>query len=140
MGRGDMRITADTNILVRVIVRDDIPQAQKALRILAAADAVFIPLPCLCEFVWVLDKTYGLSRESTGSAIRGIVERANVATDVGAVDAGLRVLGSGGDFADGVMAAAGTAMGAEAFVSFDREAVARVAAIGLNARNAREFA
>ena len=40
------------------------------------------------------------------------------------------MLDAGGDFADGVMAYEGRRMGAETFVSFDRKAVALLAAQG----------
>lgn len=130
-----MRITADTNILVRVIVRDDIAQAQTALHVLEAADTVFITLPCLCEFVWVLESTYGLPRDEIALSVRAIVERSNVSTDLAAVPTGLRLLDAGGDFADGIIAAAGAAMGGDTFVSFDRNAVARIGAIGLSAQH-----
>ena len=128
-----MKITADTNLLVRVIVRDEVSQAHSALRILAGSDAVVLPLPCLCEFVWVLTRTYSLSSAEVAAALRAITQRANVMTDTHAVDAGLRVLESGGDFADGVIAWMGASMGAEDFVSFDGKAVDRIKAIGLPA-------
>ncbi|MCR5858496.1 type II toxin-antitoxin system VapC family toxin [Mesorhizobium sp. J428] len=126
-----MRITADTNILVRVIVLDDLAQARTALDILVKADTVFLPVPCLCEFAWVLERTYGLSRQHIAASLRQIIQRGNVETDAQAVDAGLRVLDAGGDFADGVIASVGAQSGADKFVSFDRKAVARVKAAGL---------
>jgi len=135
-----VKITADTNILVRVIVRDDVSQAQTALRVLAEAKAVLLPLPCLCEFAWVLERTYSLSRPEIASAVRAIIQRANVETDVDAVGAGLRVLDSGGDFADGAIAAAGAAMGGEIFVSFDRKAVSRLGEVGMSALLATSLA
>lgn len=133
-----MRIIADTNVLVRVIVGDDVSQAQVALRILAMADTVVVPLHCLCEFAWVLDRTYRLPRESVALSIRAIVQRANVTTDPRAVDAGLSVLEAGGDFADGVIAQVGVSMGGETFVSFDRRAVDRIRGIGFPAQDARD--
>lgn len=128
-----MRITADTNLLVRIIVRDDEVQAQTAVNILEEAEMVVISLPCFCEFVWVLESVYRFSRDKVAMSVRKIIGRANVTTDAAAVFAGLRVLDAGGDFADGVIAAAGAAMGGETFVSFDRKAVARVKAIGMPA-------
>lgn len=135
-----MKITADTNILVRVIVRDDVSEASTALRILENADAVVLPLPCLCEFAWVLERTYGLSRTLVAASLRGIIQRGNVQTDTEAVGTGLRVLDAGGDFGDGVIAATGAAMGGEMFVSFDRKAVSSLGAIGVPARHAASFA
>lgn len=135
-----MKVIADTNLLVRVIVRDDDAQAQTALRILENATLVVISLPCFCEFVWVLGSVYRLPRSQIGFSVRMIMERANVLTDTTAVTVGLRMLDSGGDFADGVIAAAGAAMGGETFVSFDRKAIAQLGSIGLPARHAGEFA
>lgn len=128
-----MKITADTNILVRVIVRDDVSQAETALRLLTGAEVVALPLPCLCEFAWVLERTYELSKAQISASIRMIAQRGNVETDTRAVGAGLDVMDAGGDFADGVIAAAGISMGADMFVSFDRKAVARVKAVGISA-------
>ncbi|MCV0395332.1 MAG: type II toxin-antitoxin system VapC family toxin [Rhizobiaceae bacterium] len=128
-----MRITADTNVLVRVIMRDDAAQARTALQILTTADVIFLPLPCLCEFAWVLERTYGLRKEQIAMSLRQIIRRANVEVNVPAVNAGLGVLDAGGDFADGVIASVGAEMGAHSFISFDRKAVARLNAIGIPA-------
>lgn len=131
-----MRITADTNLLVRVVVRDDPTQARIALDILTRADAVVISLPCLCEVVWVLDSVYSYSRADIALAVRMLMEPANVTVDEMAAAAGLRVLDAGGDFADGIIAAAGMLLGGEVFVSFDRAAVSRVSQVGMLAQNA----
>lgn len=133
MGRREMKITADTNLLVRIIVQDDLAQAKTALEVLERADIVALPLPCLCEFAWVLERTYGLSNVQISASIQKITQRGNVETDTRAVGVGLSVLDVGGDFADGVIAAAGASMGADTFISFDREAVARVKAVGMSA-------
>ncbi len=134
-----MRITADTNLLVRIIVRDDAKQASKAYGLVSTAERVAIPLPSLCEVAWVLQSVYGLSASEISLAIRAITEPGNSVVDSTAVEAGLRLLDSGGDFADGVIAAAGSAMGGEIFVSFDRKAVARINAVGMSARDARDL-
>ncbi|WP_163265937.1 type II toxin-antitoxin system VapC family toxin [Chelativorans alearense] len=135
-----MKVTADTNLLVRIVVRDDEAQARTALKLLAGAEAVAVSLPCFCEFVWVLDRIYRLSRDKIAMSVRMIMERGNVTTDTAAVTAGLRILDAGGDFADGVIAAAGLSLGGETFVSFDRKAVARLSAMGMPAQHASEFA
>jgi hypothetical protein len=54
MGRSAVRIIADTNVLVRAVLGDDPPQARLAANPLISADIVAVPLPVLCEFVWVL--------------------------------------------------------------------------------------
>ena len=134
-----MKVTADTSLLVRIVVRDDEAQARTALKILAGAEAVAISLPCFCEFVWVLDRVYRLSRDRIAMSVRMIMKRGNVTTDTAGVAAGLRILDAGGDFADGVIAAAGASMGSETFVSFDRKAVACLGATGMPARLANEY-
>ena len=129
-----MRITVDTNILVRIVVRDDVSQADRALELLEAAETVVIPLPCLCEFAWVLLATYAIPPTKVARSIRMVCDRANVSVDDAAVAAGLVLLEAGGDFADGAIALAGASMGGETFVSFDRKAVSLLARSGIDAR------
>jgi len=136
MGWQAVRITADTNLLVRFVVRDDPAQAATAFKILTQAEFLVMPLPCLCELAWVLGRIYKFPRDRIGSAIRILTDSANAVTDMAAVEAGLRFHDVGGDFADGVIAAAGSAMGADMFVSFDRTAIARIAELGIAARHA----
>jgi predicted nucleic-acid-binding protein len=50
------------------------------------------------------------------------------------VEAGLAVLEAGGDFADGVIAHEGNWLGADAFVTFDKKAVALLKAQNILAR------
>ena len=47
----------------------------------------------------------------------------NIVMNRPAVEEGLSVLDAGGDFADGVIAYEGVWLGADEFISFDREAV-----------------
>ncbi len=54
-----MIITADTNVLVRAVVADDPGQAAAAIEALRQAEAIAVPLPVLCELVWVLRRAYG---------------------------------------------------------------------------------
>jgi predicted nucleic-acid-binding protein len=58
------------------------------------------------------------------------VDTRNVVVNRPAVEMGLAVLGAGGDFADGVIAYDGAWLGGEAFVSFDKKAVALLAEQG----------
>lgn len=129
-----MKIAVDTNVLVRAVVRDDPRQARVAARILAEAELIAVALPCLCEFVWVLRRVYGLQAIEVASAIRALLAVANVEVNRPAVEAGLSLLEAGGDFADGIIAFEGSWLGGETFVSFDREAVALLTAQGQSAR------
>ena len=129
-----MKITADTNVLIRAAVQDDPQQARQAAKVLQEADLVAVSVPVLCEFVWVLRRGYKKSVSDISDAIRRLTTSANVVTNRPATEAGLSVLDSGGDFADGVIAYEGQWLGAEEFVSFDAKAVSVLQSHGSRAR------
>ena len=129
-----MRITVDTNVLIRAVTGDDEQQAQIAQAELAKADAVIVALPALCELVWVLSRGYRIPSSEIGEAVRRLLNTANVVVNRPAAEAGLALLSAGGDFADGVIAYEGSWLGGEVFVSFDREAVRLIGAQGEPAR------
>ena len=129
-----MKVTADTNVLIRAAVQDDLHQARRAAKILAEADLVAVPVPVLCEFVWVLRRGYRKSATDVSDAIRRLMRSPNVVMNRTAVEAGLSALDVGGDFADGVIAHEGEWLGAEEFVSFDSKAVSLLQAQGSRAR------
>ncbi len=129
-----MRITADTNVLVRALMGDDPHQAALAEAVLAQAELVAVPLPVLCELVWVLARGYRVPADEIAVALHGLMAAGNVAVNRPAVAAGLAMMAAGGDFADGVIAFEGQWLGAEAFVSFDRRAVALAERQGMRAR------
>ena len=122
-----MKITVDTNVLIRAVVRDHEKQAIAADRILKSAEIIAVTLPCLCEFVWVLRRLYEFDREDIAAAIRALADTENVTLNRPAVQAGLAILNAGGDFADGLIAYEGNWLGAETFVSFDKKAVTLLA-------------
>ena len=125
-----MRLIADTNILVRAVVNDDAPQSRAAHACLLEADTLVLTLTALCEFAWVLRTRYRIDRADVARALRTLVESQNAVCDQPAVALGLKTLDAGGDFADGVIAASGTALGGDTFVSFDRRAVKLLAQTG----------
>ncbi|HTC49900.1 MAG TPA: type II toxin-antitoxin system VapC family toxin [Candidatus Aquilonibacter sp.] len=118
-----MKVTVDTNVLIRAVVRDDKRQADAAAKLLRSADLVAVAVSSLCELVWVLRRVYRFSAIDAADAIRALIGAGNVAVDRPTVAAGLMMLDAGGDFADGVIAYEGRWLGAETFVSFDRKAV-----------------
>jgi len=129
-----MKVTADSNVLIRAAVQDDLHQARRAAKILAEADLIAVPVPVLCEFVWVLRRGYKKSVTDVSDAIRRLMRSANVVMNRTAVEAGLSALDAGGDFADGVIAYEGEWLGAEEFVSFDSKAVSFLQRQGSRAR------
>jgi predicted nucleic-acid-binding protein len=134
MGKSKMKITADTNVLVRAAVQDDAHQARRAAKVLQEADLVAVPIPVLCEFVWVLRRGYKKSVSDVSDAIHRLMNGVNVVMNRPAVEAGLSILGAGGDFADGVIAYEGDWLGAEEFVSFDSKAISILQSQGSRAR------
>jgi predicted nucleic-acid-binding protein len=129
-----VKITVDTNILLRVATEDDPRQAKLARTVLESADLVAVTLPVLCEFVWVLLHGYKLPRRDIADAMRRLIDAENVVLNRPAAEAGLVVLEAGGDFADGVIAYEGRLLGAESFISFDDIAVKRLSTAGESAR------
>lgn len=118
-----MKITADTNVLVRAMTGDDARQSKLAQAQLADAEIVALTIPALCELVWVLSQGYRIPSPEIATAIRRLIDGANVSVNRAAAEAGLALLDAGGDFADGVIAHEGTWLAAEVFVSFDKRAV-----------------
>jgi predicted nucleic-acid-binding protein len=128
-----VKLTADTNILVRVAVGDDPIQSPLAAKLLREAESVAVTLPALCEFVWVLRRIYKREAGDIAAAIRRLIGSATVAVDRPAVEAGLVQLEAGGDFADGIIAFEGRRLGGMVFASFDQDAVTLIAQTGSEA-------
>src|SRR5689334_17540495 len=134
MGRQAMKITADTNVLVRVLTEDEKHQSKLAQREMARAEIVALAIPALCELVWVLSQGYKIPAPQIADAIRRLINSANVMVNRQAVEAGLALLDAGGDFADGAIAYEGQWLGADTFVSFDKKAVKLMETRGAPAR------
>jgi predicted nucleic-acid-binding protein len=129
-----MKMTADTNVLVRAVTEDQEQQSRVAQTALEKAELVAMPMPALCELVWVLSQGYKIPPAEIAEAIRRLINGANVVVNRPAAEAGLAVLDAGGDFADGVIAYEGNWLGADTFVSFDKKAVRLMEAQGGSVR------
>ena len=129
-----MKITPDTNVLVRVLVGDNAGQGKAAEALLKKADVLAISIPVLCELAWVLSRGYKTAAENIAASIRYFINASNVVVNRPAAEAGLALLDAGGDFADGVIAHEGNWLGADIFVSFDKKAVRLMQAQGRSAQ------
>jgi predicted nucleic-acid-binding protein len=118
-----VKVTLDTNVLVRLATQDDPAQAALALRVLQKASLIAVPTPALCEMVWVLLRGYRYTPTQVAHALRTLLQVRQVVCHTPTVLAGLAQLDRGGDFADGVIAAEGELLGGTEFVSFDRQAI-----------------
>jgi predicted nucleic-acid-binding protein len=129
-----MKITADTNVLIRAITGDNAQQSKAAQTALKKADVVALAIPVLCELVWVLSQGYKIPSGDIAETIRRLMNGASVVVNRPAAEAGLALLDAGGDFADGVIAYEGNWLGADSFVSFDKKAVKLMEVQGGSAR------
>jgi predicted nucleic-acid-binding protein len=120
----------DTNILLRASLNDDPEQSRIAQSIFADADKLVVPTYAICEFVWVMLRSYKLSRENVASAVLRLINIEKVVCDDESVAAGLGFLSAGGDFADGVIEFEGRRLGGQTFVTFDRQAAAVIMSQG----------
>ncbi|KYB45902.1 DNA-binding protein, partial [Brucella anthropi] len=125
-----MKIAVDTNVLARAVLQDDPKQGKAASQLLKEASLIAVPLPCLCELVWILRRGAKLPKEDVAQTVRDLLDAGNVVMNRPAVEAGLEILEAGGDFADGIIAYEGNWLGGETFVSFDKQAVELLAHYG----------
>jgi predicted nucleic-acid-binding protein len=66
----------DTNVIVRLIVQDDAPQAKLAAALLD--ERCFTALTVLAEVEWVLRSTYGMRREAIARMLETFLESPTV--------------------------------------------------------------
>jgi len=129
-----MKMIAYTNVLMRTVLDDDVVQSRASRLALSSADQVVISRHAFCEMVWLLRRRYKMPKGEIVKVIHGYLEAENVITDTAAVQAGLKAMEAGADFADGVIAYEGRWLGGETFVSFDKKAVAALEKQGQKTR------
>lgn len=121
-----MTIAIDTNVLVRLLVRDDEAQyaaAQRLVELAAAAEEpVLIVLGALLETEWVLRTRYKLDKGSIAGAFAALLESADVEFEhPPTVEEALYVWAQhpGTDFADCLLTARAAHLGRSRFLTFD---------------------
>lgn len=119
------RPVADTNLVVRLIVRDD--PAQVALAEAALVGGFEVLLTVLLECEWVLRANYGLDRRQVVDGLKTLIglpgcsiERPDV------LSFALTAYLDGADFADALHV--GQSIGHASFLTFDRKLARRVGA------------
>jgi predicted nucleic-acid-binding protein len=122
-------IGVDTNVLVRYLVKDDLPQFEKARRLIARAAAadepVLVSLLVLLETEWVLRSRYELPKAQIVSTMSALLETAEVAfEDEPAVETALYAWkDSTAVFADCLIGAHNSQLGCSATATFDAKAI-----------------
>jgi predicted nucleic-acid-binding protein len=69
-------IGLDTNVLIRYLTQDDRVQADKAGRVIDAAQAasLFVSSIVICEIVWVLEDAYRRKRDEIAEVLEKILQ------------------------------------------------------------------
>ena len=121
-----MSVAIDTNVLVRLLVRDDAAQYAAAQRLVdeaaAAEEPVLIVLGVLLETEWVLRSRYKLDKASIAGAFSALLESADVEFEHRpTVEEALYVWAqhAAADFADCLLTARAAHLGCSRFLTFD---------------------
>jgi predicted nucleic-acid-binding protein len=115
-----VRITADTNVLVRYPTWDDEEQASEAARAMESADQIVVPTVVLCEVAWVLRRAYRYSSAEIIGVLSRLVTLDRVEIERPVADAGIAMLSRGADFADGVIRYEADRAKCDRLVTFDQ--------------------
>jgi predicted nucleic-acid-binding protein len=118
----------DTNVIVRLLTRDDPVQAELAASEIRGG-RVLVPLTVLLETEWVLRHAYGFERADVSRALRGLVDlEGAVVQEEAVVRVALRWHERGMDLADALHRA--SARDCTELVTFDRRFAASAAREG----------
>ncbi len=118
----------DTNILVRLLVKDDPPQTEAARRLIrnavAAGEPLFMPVTVTLELEWVLRSAYGFVKSDVIAALAGLLSAADLSLQFeSAIEIALTLYGQGSaGFADCLHVALTKSEGRAPLWTFDRSA------------------
>jgi predicted nucleic-acid-binding protein len=123
-------VAVDTNVVVRLLTKDDPAQASLAMA-LFGAEEIWVSKTVLLETEWVLRSVYGLPGDRTVAVLRGLAGLANVwVEDATAVNRAMDWAAAGLEFADGLHLASRGESGK--FVSLDERFVKRAKRVGVS--------
>ena len=111
-------IALDTNVLARILIRDDARQTSIAAQMIAS-ERTFVPLSVLTETEWLLRRRLKWTREAVNAGLNGIARQPKLTCERGeAIFWVLDRHARGADFADMIHIAASYAC--VSFATFDR--------------------
>lgn len=123
-------IALDTNVLARLVTKDDPKQARAAAELIDNGEACFVPLTVALELEWVLRGVYELGPDKVAESFNALLGVRNLHFErEAAVLEATRLLTDGFDFAD-VLHHAVTG-NCESFRTFDRKLLARAERAGM---------
>ncbi|AJD48274.1 twitching motility protein PilT [Isoalcanivorax pacificus W11-5] len=112
-------IVADTNVVLRVLVRDDEKQEAQVLDVIAR-EGVLVLDSVLLEARWVMEGFYGMSREKIAAGLVALLTSAEVEAESPYMVKAIQWYGAGMDFGDAVILAGANRHGADTLVTFDK--------------------
>jgi len=119
-------IGLDTNVLVRLLTRDDEAQAEKSRALLerhAAEDgALFVSDIVVAELTWTLERAYGLGKQDIARAIGALAQNATLRFESREVLRRAQEIyaGSKAGFADCLILVKAMNAGCESLATFDK--------------------
>lgn len=121
-------IALDTNLLVRLLTNDDARQAAKVEAWLSqnasAREPAYVDHIVLCELAWVLERSYGYSREAVLQALGALLAHEQFKIESPALVRQASALFETGsaDFSDYLLAVRAQAAGYAPVLTFDKNA------------------
>lgn len=115
-----MTLSADTNVLLRYVLRDDEAQFRAVQPLLEGENAFYISNIVFCELVWTLRRAYKIPRGDVAAVVRTLVGMDTTRCDTEAVGIALALMENGGDFSDAMVAVEAARSGASCLYTFDR--------------------
>jgi len=120
-------IGLDTNVLVRLLTRDDPNQGRLAQHFIdrhsSSEDPAFINRVVVVELVWVLESYSDYSRSQIADAVESLLSTANFRVeDQSAFRSAVKAYREGADFADALIATINDWRGCSATATFDADA------------------
>ena len=119
-------IALDTNVLVRLVTRDDEAQARRAKAVFDTHSGenggLFVSDIVLVELCWTLARSYELSRADIARTVRALLNNASIALESpAAVKSALAYFEAGSaDFPDCLIVAKAGQVGCSHTLSFDK--------------------
>lgn len=119
-------IAIDTNVLVRLLVKDDDAQSRKVVALIRkldrAAETAYVSDVVLCELVWVLQSCYDFDRRQIAGALKRLIHARQLSFDsTDRLSRALAAFEDGrGDLADYVIREHAKAVECDTVVTFDK--------------------
>jgi predicted nucleic-acid-binding protein len=124
-------IGIDTNVIVRLLTRDDPEQFDAAVRLVKASGPdrpLFVNPIVVAETIWVLERIYKTDRVTARKQVAGLLDTVEIKVpETMQIDGWSEWLKSPHpDFADVIIAGLNSANGCETTMTFDRKAAQSV--------------